>query len=588
MSSPYVLKFSDPNNSNTITILPVPQGPGINNDATSLSLVGPGYANYGLPIAQNFLNLLENFAGPNKPSNAIKGQLWYDTTDPNRSVLRVNNGTTDGGRWPSANGIYQQTTDPVIRYSRNIIEGDIWVDTSNNQLKIRFSDNWTVVGPAVQSGNTKSGSEAVTVESTTGDSYPIIKNWVNGNVVEIISYNAFTPRTVIDGFATIKIGTNLTSKAYAKYNGIAERAAALEISTGVLIKSSEVLTNNSPSQTLSGSLDIQSATGLSIRSNSTDSPLNIYGLNNNSFINFSSTITSGTLNIGVNSDAYLKFNSGYKNIGINKSPSSDSPTLDVNGGARFSNDVIISSTLSTALSVSGSASIDNNLHVGGNLIINGKTTSTGTLTLGNNVGSGTILLPGNTGTSAVYDIGSTLHKFREIYATDVYATTFNGDVTGSATSLATARAFNIQGQVTATSVLFKGTATAVFATTLTRDAIAAQPSTSTTTATQTLLVLDASTTTSSLQQISKSDLLSDVYSNLFQTGMITAFALPLNIPSGFLPCLGDSYLIATYPKLYSVIGSTYGTAGGGTFRTPDLSTATSIPTGGYLTYIIKT
>jgi len=579
MTSPYVLKFSDPNNVNTVTILPVPQGPGVNND-TSLSLVGPGYSNYGLPVAQNFLKLLENFAGPNKPSNAIKGQLWYDTTDVNKPVLRINNGGVDGGRWPSANGIYQQSTDPIIRYSNNLNEGDIWVDTSNNQLKIRFSNNWTVVGPSVQSGNTKSGSEAVSVESTTGDRYPIIKNWANGNVVEIISYNSFTPRTVIDGFATIKIGTNLTSKVPAKYNGIAERASALEISTGVLVKSTEVLTNNATAQTLAGSLNIQSTNGLTVRSNSTNNPLKIYNSANDSFINFENSTTSGTLKIGINSNAYLRFNSGYNNVGINTATTVSSPTLDVNGGGRFLDNV----SIVASLSVSNGASIIGNLNAG-NLKINGRTTSTDVMTLGTSTGSGAILLPSING---VYDIGSTTRKFREIYATDIYATTFNGSVTGSATSLATAREFNIQGQVTATSVLFKGTGTAVFATTLTRDAINAQSPVSSTTPTQTLLVLDTSTAVSSLQKISKLDFLSDIYSSLFTTGMITAFGTSTNLPSGFLPCLGNSYQITNYTNLYSVIGGTYGTASPGYFRTPNLSTATSIPTGGYLTYIIKT
>ena len=426
MTSSYTLTFSDPSNVNTITILPVPQGPGINND-TSLSLVGPGYPNFGLPIAQNFLKLLENFAGPVKPVNAIKGQLWYDTTNPSKPVLRINNGNTDGGRWPSANGIYQQTTDPVIRYSNNIIDGDIWVDTSTNQLKIRYSEDWTIVGPSVQTGVNKSGPETVMVESTTGDIYPVLKNWANGNVVEIVSYNAFTPRTVIDGFATIKIGTNLTSKVSAKYNGIAERAAALEVSTGVLIKSTEVLTNNAVSQTLAGSLDIQSTTGLYVRSNSLNNPIRLYNSNSDAYINFENTTTSSTLKVGVNSDAYLKFNSSYANIGINKSPTSTSPTLDVNGSGRFSSDLTVSSTSTTALSVSGSAAIAGNVSVG-NLKINGKTTSTNVLTLGTATGSGAILLPASTGT---YDIGSTLNKFREIHATDIYATTFHGDVAGS-------------------------------------------------------------------------------------------------------------------------------------------------------------
>jgi len=585
MTAPYVLQFSDPTNANTITILPVPDGPGIDNNSTSLSLVGPGYRNFGLPIAQNFLKLLENFAGPNKPLSAIKGQLWYDTSNPDRAVLRIYNGNTDAGRWPSANGIYQQTIDPVVKYSNNIAEGDIWVDTSNNQLKIRFSEEWTVVGPSLQSGNSKSGMESVVVESTTGDTYPVVKNWANGHIIEIISYNAFTPRTVIDGFASIKIGTNLTSKVYAKYNGVAERASALEVSPGVLIAANQVLKNNATSQILSGSLDLQSTNGLYIRSNSTNDPIKIYSnLTGGAFIDFQDSTTTGTLKIGINSNSYLRFNSSYSNIGINKPTSSISPTLDVNGSGGFSGNLSISSTSTTALTVLGSVIVGKNITTN-SLKINGRTTSTGLLTLGTPSGSGSILLPALSG---VYDIGSAGYRFGDVYAISIFANSFYGNLTGSAASLATARAFNIQGQVTATSVLFKGTATSTFNTTLTRSAISDQSTTSTTTSSQTLLVLDTATTTSSLQKISKSDFFSDVYPNLFSPGMITSFGTSTNIPSGFLICDNRSASITAYPKLYALIGTTYGSAGAGTFRTPNLSTATFMPIGGYLTYIIKT
>ena len=157
MAASYILTFSDPNKTATITVPSATTGPGINNTSTSLDLVGAGYTNYGLPVAKNFLKLLENFSGPEQPSHAIQGQLWYDTS-ASRPVLRINNGQVTSARWPSANGIYQQGTDPIIRYTDNISLGDIWVDTANNQLKIRYSDSWTIIGPSVQTGTAKSGS----------------------------------------------------------------------------------------------------------------------------------------------------------------------------------------------------------------------------------------------------------------------------------------------------------------------------------------------------------------------------------------------------------------------------------------------
>jgi len=577
----YILHFSDPTAIATIT---VPSrsvsSPGINDYDTSLQLIGSGYPNYGLPTAQNFLKLLENFAGPSQPTNAIKGQLWYDTTVPSKPVLRVNNGTNTSGRWPSANGIYQQTTDPTVRYTE-ITDGDIWVDTANNKLKIRFENKWTIVGPETPTGQNKSGTETTTLESNTGDSYPVILQWANGKIVEIISLNSFVPRTVIDGFPTIKVGTNLTSSVVAKYNGLAEKASLLEVSPGVSVGASDLLKNRTIRQIHTGTFYVESSIGLYVRPSATATPVRIYSdLTNNGYVNYYGT----TLQIGTQDTSYLKFNSGYASVGINKTPSSGSPTLDVAGGGQFTDVLSITSSATVALSITGGALVGGKL-AAGSLVINGKTTSTDKLTLGA-AGSGIILEPA---ISDVYDIGSPTKKFRSIYISDVFGVdNFRGSITGSAGSLTVPRAFLVVGQVTATSVSFNGTSDITFNTQLTRSAIANQTTATSTTATQTLLVLNTATITSNLERISKSNFLSDVYPNLFQTGMITAFGTSTNIPPGFLACNGATKTGSLYPDLYALIGTTYGLGGLGTFKTPNMSATTSVSPGVYLTYIIKT
>jgi hypothetical protein len=183
---------------------------------------------------------------------------------------------------------------------------------------------------------------------------------------------------------------------------------------------------------------------------------------------------------------------------------------------------------------------------------------------------------------------STAKVFRAVYASEIHATSIVGNVSGTAGSLASSRSFKVQGQVTATSVSFNGTANAIFATSLTRDAVYGQTTTEIPAATQTLLVLNTATTTASLEKISKRSFLSDVYPSLFQTGMIVAFGTSTNIPSGFLICNGFAQTISSYTSLYSIIGNTYGAGGPGTFRTPNMSTSTQVAPSTYLTYIIKT
>jgi hypothetical protein len=579
----YTLHFSDPNTTTTIT---VPSksvtSTGLNDYDTSLQLIGAGYQNYGLPTAQNFLKLLENFAGPAEPAHPIKGQLWYDTSNSSRPVLRINNGAQTSGRWPSANGVYQQITDPAIRYT-SITDGDIWVDIASNQLKIRFGNDWTIVGPGLLTGVIKTGAESVIITSSDNQQYPVLKMWANGKLVEIISSYAFTPKTVISGFTTIAVGVNLNSKIAAKYNGTTEKALLLDVPYGTALGASDLLKNRVVSQTHTGTFYVESLNGLYIKPTSTANPIKLStDVNNNGFINY----YGSTLKLGLQDYSYLKFSYNYSSIGINKDPTSTSPALDVAGGARFSDIVTLSSTNTTALVVAGGGVFNGRIS-SNDLTVTGNISATGKLTIGATPNDNIAIIPTATN---VYDIGSASSKFRTIYVSEIKGVPlFDGSITGGAGRLVYPRTLNIIGEVTATTVVtFDGTSDVTFSTVLTRNSINNQDTTSTTTATQTLLILNTATNTSELEKISKSDFLADVYAALYQPGMIVAYGTSTNIPSGFLKCDGGTQLVSNYRQLYAVIGTIYGNAGAGTFKTPDMRTTTSVSPGGNLTYIIKT
>lgn len=586
-TSSYKLVFSDPTKTSSITVVGASLGSGVNNTSTSLSLIGPGYANYGLPTAQNFLKLLENFASIHPPSNAIEGQLWYDTSNPSKKILRVNNGTANSTRWPSASGIYQQPNDPGIEYSQSIIEGDLWADTTNNQLKIRHSGNWTVVGPTVSSTTNRTGNETSILESSTGTSYPVILNWVDGKVVEIISYNEFIPKIVIDGFSLIKAGTNLTSKVSSKYNGLSDRASSLQFFNGGLLGPTEILRNRSTSQTHTGTFIVESGNGLYVRNPTYNRSVRIYNTTSGGIIDF--TDATSTLQIGIQTASFLKFNAVYSNIGLNTSTIATSPTLDVYGSGRFNNTLTVVTSAALALDVGGGASVSGQMLVGGNLSISGVTTATGKLLIGSTGGSGAIIEPA---ANDRYDIGTTSTAFRKLFVSQIGSTGTNvniyGTVYGSTTALASRRNFTLQGQVTATiQQTFNGDADVVFTATITPSVISAQVSASVTTATQTLLILNTSTgvINPTLEKISKLDFLSDIYASIFQPGMImpigtsTAFA-------GFVACDGSEYTATDplYNPLYNVIHTDYGTPSTvGKFKVPKMDTLTTA-TGGFPIY----
>lgn len=599
MANPYVLRYSNPFKPETVIVPTASTGSGINNYDTSLSLIGPGYANYGYAYAQNFLHLLENFASPYAPENPIEGQLWYDTSDPVKKILRVANGTDTSSRWPAASGIYQQFDDPYIQYRETIKEGDIWVDIANGQVKVRTGDEWKIVGPSISSGIDKTGSEATTASSTTDVIYPIIKNWVNGKVVEIISYNAFTPKQVIDGFSNILTGTNLTTKVNAKYNGVSLKSESLIVTGNTTVRASELLRNRATVQIHTGTFIVNAAEGLFVKNATYNHSIQLNSDVNGAKLFFNDD--TKIFKIGIENWSWATFDPNKQMVGINTSTNANVPdevSLNVYGGARFSNTVTIGLNASNALVVTGGINLGGNASIGTTLSVSGISTLTGRVIVGSNIGQGLILDPGK---DDVYDIGSVTRRFRRIYAS-VFGTTstsvFNGTLNGPATQLASYRNFSITGQVATTGTIsFNGNANVIFTATLQRSSIDSQPTTNTATSTYSLLVLDTSTSNTNLEKISKANFLKDVYDALVPRGSI----LPLGSDSTssvfpyFLLCNGTEYdTTGPYQPLFNTIGYKFNSSStpGGYFKLPNMTTTTYVVTGTntgtYLSYIIKT
>jgi hypothetical protein len=375
---PYTLNFSNPSKLD-ITVPDMP--PGINSVSTSLDLVGPGYPNYGGKIAGNFLHLLENFSSPSAPERSIEGQLWYDTSDPNNKILKVMTGSTSSSRWAPVSGVYRQAADPRNTASISLKSGDIWVDTTNRQLKIFIDNAWILIGPA-DIGNT--GVVVSTIDSATSNtSTSIIKYVVEGVAVAIFSNVSITPRTVIDGFTTLTPGINLNARVLnpLQLNGTASSANALNIEDNIFSSSSFLRKDDStkPGQIITGNIIFQQP----------DTDIN------SGF---------GTYGIVINSelDNFVQLYNGSNNgILCNNSPGSK-----LIFKTRGIQDIVPTSivelskvmiNLNTSTTVFGSLSVTNKLSLG--------ITST----------SGTVLTPNSTSC----DIGAAQKPFRRIYASEI-------------------------------------------------------------------------------------------------------------------------------------------------------------------------
>ena len=177
----------------------------VNDSATSLTLVGRNYSNYGQIMTNNLVALLENFSYNIAPSNAIQGQLWWDSASIR---LKVYTGTF----WKNVGSCTAQSTPP-----NTTVAGDLWWDTTDEQLYIYngltpFNANgWILVGPPWKKTKGKSGALWETISDGVGD-HEVVSIYHNGTRTAVISQDAaFAPSPSIVGFAVIQRGYNMTT-----------------------------------------------------------------------------------------------------------------------------------------------------------------------------------------------------------------------------------------------------------------------------------------------------------------------------------------------------------------------------------------
>ena len=169
---------------------------------TDLRFVGKNYAGYGEVQNENFLHLLENFANTSAPPKRVTGQIWYDSGN---KKLRF----YDGTRFRTASGAEIGPTAPS-----GLQAGDFWFDTSAEQLYAWNGTEFVLIGPETQPDLGASAVSAQVVKDTIGNNHTIVKFQSGGDVISIVSKDAFTLNSTINpitGFTVIKKGVNLVN-----------------------------------------------------------------------------------------------------------------------------------------------------------------------------------------------------------------------------------------------------------------------------------------------------------------------------------------------------------------------------------------
>ena len=555
----YEIPFTDEANKGTITV----EDSSINTD-TSLQLIGRNLQDYGSSVNTNFLQMLENFADANPPGNPVEGQLWYDTT-AGIDQLKI----YDGTQWVSAGGVKKSAVQPAVD---NSTVGDIWVDTENSQLKLYTGSGYVLVGPPYSSGAV-TGAKSLNIPRAddTGET-PTTAIYVADEIIAIIAGEEFAPKSNVAGYTStypFKVGINLTRSLSSLLNGTAEQANNMVINN-LPVPGTRFVRNDADAGTQTLNTPVKLADNRGIEFGQTKT-LSVFVEDSDSVIEHFGT---GTLDLRttVTSTPAIRVKplESANTIGINNS--SPTEALDVTGN------LLVSGTIKTADTTNSTSSITGSITTPGGIGIAQDAHIGGTLTVASNITAENII-PENNNT---HNLGTSSLYYDNLYANRINTTSIQpkagsslsitGTLTGTSTSagkLNSATTFRLTGEVTADSFSFDGQ-TGGLTKTLANSVIdptfvtnkGALPSAIV--GTDEFLVARGST----LYKTTQSDIIGSIQT--IPIGTVNAFAGTV-APAGWLICNGDSYLTTVYNLLFDIIGTTYGDAGAGTFRVPDLA-----------------
>ena len=544
----YIVNFTDKDSKAPITVYD-----NTSSVDTSLTFPGRNVTGYGQTIAENFLHILENFASEAEPVNPVEGQMWYNSTDEHLMVW-------DNTSWKAASGIRKGPSEPSVSES-NI--GELWIDTTNQQLKMFTGARWLLVGPTTSTiDGLLNGAIVEQIVDTENTTHNIIIFYIGNIPVIVFSKDTFAPKMEILGFTMINAGVNVNAPAATelaedfngslpKLHGIATSAEALRIADAKVDanKFMRIDTVN----TTERELNIRHNTGLTIGS---DAQLRL--LNSTTSSRIYNALGGSSLDLQVSRnglpDTVVRIADDKVNI---------TQPVDIDG------DITANGSLSIGESIAAvSGEFSGPIEVGDSLTMDGGTINACHVTPSDN---------------ELYNLGTETARWNAVHAKTVTADVFHGNLIGTidgvvttATRLETSSTFKLSGDVESNIINFNGIgSTNEFSTTLTANIITgkSEPNPNTSKKTDQILLYRTeatATTPAGLYKQSRDAFIGDLGVPL---GTIMPYA-GVAPPYGYLLCDGSEVEIVKYPELYDIIGIIYnGTApliGVGTFRLPDM------------------
>jgi hypothetical protein len=184
--------------------------------STDLTLIGKNYSGFGEALNENFIKLLENFAGTSRPTKPIRGQIWFDVSE---LKLKVYNGTEF---LPVSSATVSNTRPSTLAI------GDLWFNNLDRQLYFFDGTNPLLLGPAYSTTQGLSGLKVESILDTLNQTKVITYLYNNGILLGIFAKDSFTPKQTIDGFTgNIIPGFNAGNLSGLKFNVTCTNAESL-------------------------------------------------------------------------------------------------------------------------------------------------------------------------------------------------------------------------------------------------------------------------------------------------------------------------------------------------------------------------
>jgi hypothetical protein len=216
--------------------------------SSSLNFVGKDVTGYGEIQNENFLFLLENFAGQNAPVNKLQGQIWFDKTS---TVMKPK--IWDGSQWKTFSMVAAQSTEPTYAQI-----GDIWFDTANEQLYVKNTSTYSLIGPEKIAGFGTTQLKSVSILDTGSVAHACMVMYAGGSVIGVISFDSFNVKSTESiyslGITRVNRGINLVGGAEISTDTVYAAPALNETiagnwtfnsSSGISIGSSKLYTTSS-------------------------------------------------------------------------------------------------------------------------------------------------------------------------------------------------------------------------------------------------------------------------------------------------------------------------------------------------------